>query len=514
MNKKFLIYTVLVIIGAVIGSGGYYLLYGGKDSSPAVSTNSNKTSDESNGKKVLYWRAPMNPKEIYKHPGKSNMGMDLVPVYADNSGESGVISINPVMQQDMNVKIATIKEGTLNPEIFTNGILQPDEQKEYVATTKISGWIEKLYINYTGQKVRKGEKLVKIYSPELVAAQEEYLTAVAYDNAMSNSETNFGLIKNAVRKLQLLDVTANEIKRLHDTEQVNKYITLYAPMSGTVIFKGVEEGAKINRGTPLLKIADLNNLWILADIYEYEASKIKLGLSAKVTFDYLPGKSYNGKISFIYPTLDTKTRTLKVRLDLPNRNGELKPGMFANVDIKTESNGTFPLVPEQAVLRSGKKNTVIIALGKGKFKPAQIELGEYSNGYYQVLSGLSVNTNIVTSAQFLIDSESNLRASVEMFNGADDSSKTEKTDMSNMDMSKKDTKIDVKKKEKSELIREGVIDVEAIDINKDGILYQDIMDWNVISDKEAVCPLCGMTLRKMTIDQVKKNLKENGFEYK
>jgi len=513
MNKKFLIYTIMLLVGVAIGGGGYYFLYGGNASSSAVSTNGNKTSGKASGKKVLYWRAPMNPKEIYNHPGKSNMGMDLVPVYADNSGESGVVSVNPVMLQNMNVKIATVKEGKLNPKIFTNGILQPDEQKEYIATTKIAGWIEKLYVNYTGEKVKKGDKLVKIYSPELVAAQEEYLTALAYDKAMNIGDDSSVLTKNATRKLELFDITKEEIQNLHDAKQVQKYVTLYSPISGTVIFKGIEEGAKINRGTPLLKIADLSNLWILADIYEYEASKVKLGLTANVTFDYLPGKSYTGKISFIYPTLDTKTRTLKVRLDLPNRDGELKPGMFANVNIKTESNGTFPLVPEQAILRSGKRNTVILALGKGKFKPAQIEIGEYADGYYQAIGGLSANTNIVTSAQFLIDSESNLRASVEMFNGPDSSITSEK-EMSGMDMSKKDAKTDVKKKEKSELIREGVIDVEAIDANKDGKLFQDVMDWNVISDKEDVCPLCGMTLRKMTIEQVKENLKKYGYKYK
>ncbi len=507
MSKKILIYGLLLFVGLIIGAGGYSFFQSSNSSSAKNESSTGKTASKENGKrKILYWRAPMNPKEIYDHPGKSNMGMDLVPVYADDSGESGVVSINPVMQQDMNVKIATVKEGKLNPEIFTNGILQPNEKKEYVATTKVAGWIDKLYINYTGQKVRKGEKLVKIYSPELVAAQEEYLTALAYDKAVSNGGNISNLIKNAVRKLELLDVTKDEIQRLHDTQQVRKYVTLYSPIAGTVIFKGVEEGAKINRGTPLLKIADLSDLWILADIYEYEASKVSVGLPAKVTFDYLPGKEYNGRISFIYPTLDTKTRTLKVRLDLPNRNGELKPGMFANVDIKTTSNGVFPLVPEQAVLRSGKQNTVIISLGDGKFKPAQIELGEYANGYYQVLKGLSANTKIVTSAQFLIDSESNLRASVEMFNGPSDSSKTE------MNMN---DKVSGKQEEvKSDLIRKGVIDVEAIDVNKDGKLFQDVMDWNVISDKPGDCPICGMHLQEMTIDQVKKNLKENGFEYK
>lgn len=524
MVKKVLIYGLLVIVGFLIGAS-YFSLISNNNSSANTGTSSEESSSNSSSeKKVLYWRAPMNPKEIYDRPGKSNMGMDLVPVYADDSGESGVISISSTIQQDMNVKIAAVKEGRLDPKVFTNGILQSDEQKEFVVTTKISGWIDQLYINYTGQKVDVGQKLIKIYSPELVAAQEEYLTALEYDKALVNEENSSTLMKNAMRKLELLDVSNDEIQRLHDTQEVTKYITLYSPISGTVIFKNIDEGAQINRGMPLLKIADLSNLWILADIYEFESSKMKLGLNATVTFDYLPGKYYKGKVSFIYPTIDVQTRTLKVRFDIPNKGGELKPGMFANVDIETESNGVFPLVPKQAILRSGRQNTVILALGNGKFKPVQVELGQSAEGYYQVLKGLSANANIVTSSQFLIDSESNLRASVEMFNGGTGSSKANsdiKMDKS-MDMSESkemkigEEKIDVntEKKEQSELVRTGVIDVESIDKNKDGILYQDIMDWNVISDKPGICPLCGMQLRETSIEKVKMNLKEHGFEYK
>ena len=521
MNKKFFIYTALIVIGAVLGAVGYYFYGEGSPENKALSSKNetNKNSETAQKRKVLYWRAPMNPKEIYDHPGKSNMGMDLVPVYADASGESGVVSINPVMQQDMNVKIATVKSGTLNAEVFTNGIIQPDEQKEYVVTTKIDGWIEKLYINYTGQKVHKGDRLIKIYSPELVAAQEEYLTALAYDNAMKTTGAKTNLIKNAVRKLELLDVSNAEIQHLKQTKQVRKYVILTAPFDGTVMHKGVEEGAKINRGTPLLKIANLRNLWVLADIYEYELPKIGLGDQAVITFDYLPGKTYKGKVSFIYPTLDSKTRTVKVRIELPNPKGKLKPGMFASVDIKGNNLGTYPLVPEQAILRSGRENTVIIALGKGKFKPAQIELGAYSNGFYQVLSGLQAGTKIVTSAQFLIDSESNLRAALSGFSGNDAQSetKTEKNDMKNMDMDKekKAGKDEVNEtKQQSEIIRTGVIDVKAIDKNGDGKLYQDVMDWNVISDKPGTCPICGMKLREMTLSQVKKNLKDHGFSYR
>jgi len=509
MKNKILIYGLFIIIGAALGAGGYYFFAGQKAGNRE---SKNDTSTTAEKKKVLYWRAPMNPKEIYNHPGKSNMGMDLVPVYADNSGESGVVSIDPVIQQNMNVKTAEVKSGKLHADVLTNGVLQPDEQKEYVATTKIAGWIEKLYINYTGQKVRKGDKLVKIYSPELVAAQQEYLTALAYDQAMKSTAAKSNLLANAVRKLELLDVSASEIQRLKASKKVKKYIILTAPFDGTVLSKDIDEGAKINRGTPLLKIADLSNLWILADVYEYELDKIALGQETKVTFDYLPGKVYEGKISFIYPTLDTKTRTIKIRIDLPNRNGELKPGMFASVDIKGKNLGTYPLVPEQAVLRSGRDNTVIIALGKGKFKPAQIELGAYSNGYYQVLSGLQAGTKIVTSAQFLIDSESNLRAALSGFSGADTTKIKKMTDEEMKKMDKKE--IQAGEKKTSELIRTGVIDLKAIDKNSDGMLYQDVMDWNVISDKPGTCPVCGMKLREMPISQVKKNLKNHGFSYK
>jgi len=517
MNKKIFIYAAFIVFGMVLGIGGYYY-FGIKVSGKSAFSPKNETVQKTGKKKkrkVLFWRAPMNPKEIYDHPGKSNMGMDLVPVYADASGESGVVSINPVIQQDMNVKIAIVKRGVLNAEVFTNGILQPDEQKEYVATTKIGGWIEKMYINFTGQKVRKGDKLIKIYSPELVAAQEEYLTALAYDNAMKTSGARTNLVKNAVRKLELLDMPKAEIQYLRKTKKIRKYIVLTAPFDGTVLYKGVEEGAKISRGMPLLKIANLNDLWILADIYEYELPKINLGDQAIVTFDYLPGKTYKGKISFIYPTLDTKTRTIKVRIELPNPKGELKPGMFAAVDIKGNNLGTYPLVPEQAILRSGRVNTVIIALGGGKFKPAQIKLGDYSNGYYQVLSGLQAGTKIVTSAQFLIDSESNLNAALSGFTEADTTKKMNEEEMKSMKKKeKKNQKVSSGKKQVSELIRTGVIDVEAIDKNGDGKLYQDVMDWNVISDKPGTCPICGMKLREMSIAQVKKNLKDHGFAYR
>ena len=512
MKNRIFIYILLLVLGAVAGVLGYYLL------NAKNTTNTGKseaTASKSKSKrKILYWRAPMNPKEIYNHPGKSNMGMDLVPVYADQAGQNGVVSIDPVMVQDMNVKTAVVKDGRLHADVYTNGILQPDEQKEYTVTTKTGGWIDKLYVNYTGQEVRKGQKLLRIYSPQLVAAEQEYLTALAYDKAMTNSKHPSDLLENARRKLELLDVSKKEIQQLKTTQRIRKYIVLTAPFDGTVMYKGVNEGARINPGTPLVKITNLNSLWLMADIYAYELDKVAVGQTVTITMDYLPGETFKGKIAFIYPTLNTKTRTAKVRIDLNNDKRELKPGMFANVNIKGKDLGVYPLVPEQAILRSGRKNTVILALGQGKYKPVQVKLGAYANGYYQVLDGLSAGSKIVTSAQFLIDSESDLNASLNMFSGSKSDSTPSKSNMKNMKMDKKDTAKKPEKKKASKLVRHGVINVEAIDKNHDGKLYEDIMDWNVISDKPGTCPLCGMKLREMTIQQVKDNLKKHGFKYK
>ena len=478
-------------------------------------------------RKILYWRAPMDPNEIYDHPGKSKMGMDLVPVYEDEAGNSGVVKIDPAVEQNMNVKIATVQKKNLSGRVVTNGVLALDETNQYIVTTRMNGWIEKLYTNYTGQLVSKGSKLMDIYSPELVAAQQELLTALSYQNNVNGSslqnirESGNELVKTAIKKLELLEVSDKEIKNLMDTKEVKNDLTLYAQHSGTVLEKNIIEGQKVNAGAQLLKIANLSNLWLIADIYEYELSKINLGSTANITYNFLPGKTYKGKVSFIYPTVDSKSRTVKIRVNINNKSGELKPEMFANVEIEGKSLGNYPVVPENAVIRSGMKNIVIIALGNGRFKPQEVTLGGYADGYYQILSGLSEGMNIVTSAQFMIDSESNLRSAIgqmqesvkpdtTMKNMSDENKKTtdQKTKMKNMKNEKEEVK------NNSSIVREGVIDVESIDKNKDGKVYQDMMDWNVISDEPGKCPLCGMTLKEVTIDEAKKNLADNGFEYR
>ena len=485
------------------------------------------SGNETGEKKILYWRAPMDPNEIYDEPGKSKMGMDLVPVYEDEGGASGVVTIDGAVQQSMNVKIATVSIKKLSNKITTNGVLSTDERNEYIVTTKVNGWIEKLYVNYTGQVVKKGQKLVDIYSPELVAAQQELLTAIEYKQATGNTEdhdilkSGDELINNTIKKLELLDISESDIQKLIKTKQINKYMTLYAPMNGTVLMKNVIEGEKIMAGKQILHIADLSNLWLKADIYESELTKVNIGSKVKINFSYLPAKTYEGKVTFIYPTVDPKTRIIQLRIDVPNSKDELKPAMFANVEIEGKTYEEQPVVSETSVIRSGKKNIVILALGEGKFKPIEVKLGGYSDGYYQVINGLNPGDKIVTSAQFMIDSESSLRAAVSLYSSDKGDSKKDEmnnemehnhSEMEEMEMS--DENHQHAEMESEGTIRKGVIDLSEIDKNNDGKVFQDFMDWNVISDKPGKCPICEMNLKEVTLSKAKENLISNGFKVK
>lgn len=547
MKKTIINYLGVLLIGVILGGGIYYLfldntgmtdthehsdeeqLYScgmhpqiiekepgtcpicGMNLTP-IKNNSGSKTVKSGERKILYWRAPMNPNEVYDQPGKSQMGMDLVPVYEDEGGASGVVTVDGSVLQSMNVKMGYVKSRKLSPTIFTNGTLTTDETKEFSLTTKIDGWIENLYVNYVGQKVRKGQKLVDIYSQELFAAQQELVTALSYDENVGSIKNN--MLKNAVKKLELLDVDQKEIDELIKTKKIKKHVTLYAPFSGTVLTKKILKGDKIRAGSELMKIADLTNLWLNADVYESDLGKIQLGNTAEIEFSYKPEKTYKGKVSFIYPTVDPVTRTVKVRIELVNSNEELKPSMFGNVTIFGKESGEVPTVEETAVLRSGKNSLVILSLGEGKFKPVNVKLGQYSDGYYEVLSGLKVNDVIVKSGQFMIDSESSLRSAVDLFSTSKDEQSATEKEMSEEEMKNMKIKSGVEETHVDEIVRTGVIDVEAIDANRDGKVFQDMMDWNVISDKEGRCPICGMYLKEVTIDEAKNNLKENGFEYK
>ncbi len=550
MTNKNLIYAVILVVGVLLGAGIFYVftydstsenhlhsdeeqLYScgmhpdiienepgtcpicGMNLTP-IKSKSSINKNESDKGNIIYWRAPMNPNEVYESPGKSQMGMDLVPVYENEGGDEGVVTVDGSVLQSMNVKMEFVKNRIADSFIYTNGVVTTDERKEFAITSKLSGWIEKLYVNFVGQKVTKWQKLVDIYSPELVAAQQELITALKFQETASKNHSN-DLVQSAINKLELLDISKKDIDEIIKSKQTQKYLPLYAPSNGTVMIKEVIEGQKITPNKQLMTIVDLSTLWIKADIYESELGKIKIGTDVEVTFNYYPGKIYKGRITFIYPTVDPVSRTISVRMDIKNSNGELKPSMYGNVKIESHVNGEMPSVPETAVIRSGKKNIVVLGLGEGKFKPVEVTLGSYSDGFYQILKGLKVNDKIVTSGQFMLDSESSLRSAVKLFSSSN-AKEIEEHNMTDEEMSNMDNEIEDENpnhinKEEVSIVREGIINLEDIDANGDGKVYQDPMDWNVISDKEGRCPLCRMFLKEVTIDEAKKNLTDNGFKY-
>ncbi len=373
-------------------------------------------------RKILYWQAPMDPTEIYDHPGKSKMGMDLIPVYEDQAGlgAGGAITIDPATVQNMGVRMTTVKKQDFSRVIRTVGIIKYNEERLYTINTKISGWIERLYVDYTGKLVRRGDPLLEIYSPDLVTTQEEYLLAVQNLKAVQKAsftsirEGAESLLRSTRKRLSYWDIPESEIKRLEETGKVRKTLQLHSPFSGVVIHKNAVEGAFVKEGSNLYQLADLSTVWVLASIYDNELPWITEGQPAEMELSYLPGKRFRGKINYIYPYLNEKARDVQVRLEFSNPNLELKPGMYANVFLSGKTIHDALVIPTEAVIRSGKRNLVFVVREKGKFEPRQIRIGEEDDrGNVRVISGLLEGETIVTSAQFMLDSESRLQEAIQ-----------------------------------------------------------------------------------------------------
>ena len=394
-------------------------------SSGSKSSPSDEGKPKSNkDRKVLYWQAPMNPSDIYNHPGKSKMGMDLVPVYEDQAslGKGGSITIDPVTVQNMGVRYATVQRMDFSRTIRTVGKIDYNEETLYTVSPKISGWIEKLYADYTGKMVRKGSPLLEIYSPELVTTQEEYLLAL--NNKAAVSQSGFAsikdgaesLLKSTRQRLAYWDIPASEIERLEKTGEVKKTVRLESPANGVIVHKNAVEGTFVKQGTNLYQIADLSTVWVYASMYDYELPWISVGQKVEMELSYLPGKTFQGKIAYIYPYLNQKARDVQMRLQFSNPRLELKPGMYANVHLQGRVLRDALVVPTEAVLRSGERNMVFVVREEGKFEPRQVKIAEEGgpgNRYYRVLAGVLEGEKVVTSAQFLLDSESRLQEAIQ-----------------------------------------------------------------------------------------------------
>jgi Cu(I)/Ag(I) efflux system membrane fusion protein len=371
------------------------------------------------GRRVLFYRNPMNPSDTSPTPKKDSMGMDYVPVYADQAGDgsapAGTVQIDPERQRLIGLKIVEVTRTPLTGGIRTTGRITVDERRVQKVTARFEGYIETLHADFTGKLVNKGDPLVAIYSPELLATQEEYLLAAKSRAALEQS----GLpdVARAARdRLRLFGISEGEIERLEKRGRAERAVTLHAPISGFITVKTAVAGAKVGPNDPLFEIVDLSRVWVMADVYEYELPRLQLGQAATLTLSYWPDRKWQGKVSYVLPTVDEKSRTVKVRIEIANPKNELKPEMFGDVVIDTTPRQAL-VVPEDAVIATGTRKMVFVAVGEGRLEPRTIETGLHTDGKYEVKSGLRAGEKVAAGATFLLDSEAQLRTAVQGMSG-------------------------------------------------------------------------------------------------
>lgn len=378
--------------------------------------NNNKSGSASQSqnekKKVLYWVAPMNPSYRSDKPGKSPMGMELEPVYADgNADDTNSVKISAAVINNLGVRTQHVQVRDLSRIIDTVGYVTVDENKIEHVHTYVDGWIQKLDVKTTGEHVNKGDLLFELYSPTLNNAQEEFMLAL--------KNNNLTLVNAGEKKLITLGMSQSQIDVLKKTKKPMKRIKVYAEKSGIISNLNIREGNFIKPDTDIMTIEDLSHIWVIAEVFERQAAWVKEGQGAIASLSYIPGKKWQGKVDYVYPELDAKTRTLRVRLTFPNPDLTFKPKMYANVKIFSKTIKAALSIPREALIRTGDGDRVIVFLGDGRFKAVPVNVGIESGDYYQVLSGLTKKDTVVTSAQFLIDSESNLRAGMSRMEEAD-----------------------------------------------------------------------------------------------
>ncbi|HAS6065494.1 TPA: efflux RND transporter periplasmic adaptor subunit [Vibrio vulnificus] len=411
--KSLQIATVALLIGAALGfTANQY--FNGHDMSAMAATD-NKASHE-----PLYWVAPMDPNYKRDKPGKSPMGMDLIPVYADDlagaNDKPGTVKIDPSVENNLGVKTAAVELAKLSPRIETVGYIAFDESKLWQTNVRVSGWVEKLYINAVGEQVKKGDVLFTLYSPELVKAQEELLNA--------KRTGRDGLVKGATERLLSLGVDREQINQVIRRGKASQTIEIKALANGVIASLNIREGGYLSPAQAVISAGPLHEVWVDAEVFERQAHWLTNGSQASMTLDALPGKAWQGEVDYVYPILDPKTRTLRMRLKFANPNGELKPNMFANITLQPVSDSEVLTVPKSSVIRSGGMTRVVLAEGEGKYRSARIETGREADDKVEVLLGLNQGDRIVTSAHFMLDSESSQSADLSRINGVEAAAET------------------------------------------------------------------------------------------
>jgi len=379
-----------------------------------------KTREE---RKAKYWRSPMDPTFVSKEPGKDNMGMDLVPVYeGEAEAQAGVITVAPEVVLEMGIRTAKLEHGELRRRIRTVGNVDYNEEFLGTVTTKLDGWVDRLFVDTTGQKVEVGDPLFDIYSKELEAAQVAFLDSLR-DPRLTTAEVSAeeraraaALLESARQRLEYWDIPKDQIEGIAKEGKVRRTVTIRSRFRGIVTHKNAVAGRFFKAGEPLFEIADLSTVWVYAKIYEYERPWVKEGQEATIVISYVPGQVYRGRVEYIYPYLNEKTRDITVRLRFDNPDGALLPGMYAEVAMDCSLGTHALLVPESAVLDTGVRKIVFVALGGGRFEARDVRVGVHAaEGMWEVLDGLKTGEEVVVSGQFMLDAESKVREAIRKF---------------------------------------------------------------------------------------------------
>jgi len=413
MSKPLITFALAATLGLGFG-GGYWL------SNAGIVPSQTESQPQSAERKVLFWRNPMNPAITSPVFAKDEMGMGYLPVYADGNSSggdepAGTVTIDPVTVQNIGVRTAKAERRNLARELNALGRVDFNEERLARLHPKTSGWIEQLRVDETGVRVNKNTILLGLYSPELVAAQREYLVAMENWEAVQKSgiarmkKSAKNLLRSSRERLELFDVPAHQIKELEKSRKIKKQLHIHSPFAGRVMHIGARDGQYITPKDELFLIADLSRIWVNVDIYEDDLPWMKIDDPAVMTVRAAPGHIFRGKVTFIHPTMQKKSRTVRVRLEFDNPDLVLKPGMFANVVLHTDEQPNAVVVPSEAIIRSGVREQVFVVREPGKFEPRLVTLGVSAGGYTQILEGVEPGEEVVTSSQFLIDSESKLR---------------------------------------------------------------------------------------------------------
>lgn len=418
-----------LVVAALAAGGGYWAgnqAASGHDVAPVAAADGGKKE-----RKLLYYRNPMGLPDTSPVPKKDPMGMDYIPVYEgeDDEPDSGnqlKISTDKVQKLGVRTEKAVVKD--IGRSVRAAGRIEPDERREFAIAPKFEGYVERLHVNATGQTVAKGQPLFEVYSPELVSAQREYAIAVQGMQSLkgADSDAQSGmkqLADSALMRLRNWDISAEQLRALAKSGDAKRTLTLRSPVTGIVTEKKALQGMRFMPGEMLYQVADLSSVWVLADVFEQDIGLVKSGATAKVRINAYPEREFEGKVTYVYPTLAAETRTVQVRVELPNPGQLLKPGMFANVELAGITRSNAVTVPVSAVIDSGTRRIVLVQVKEGRFEPREVRLGMRSDDDVEVLDGVTAGEDVVVAANFLIDAESNLKAAIGGFGSADSAQK-------------------------------------------------------------------------------------------